>query len=180
MTRSSDLSILVSFWLVLLVGFTCARARESGVPTGCVKILSVKCEKYLVGSTPWDVDRRNIALESAPEKWTVVKDGSYYRISSRAGSEDLYAFDKAGYDPESGKRQVFTWIPGFGESQGKWEIQEAIGSIGMYSLRNVHFDEYLYGSCDENLSDSNEQNKALTRKLTGNSAEMYLWHIAPC
>ncbi|KAL1397470.1 hypothetical protein pipiens_009739 [Culex pipiens pipiens] len=100
-----------------------------------------------------------ITLESSPEEWSLVKDGSHYRITLKNGNEDLYAFDKAGYNPDSGQREVFTWIPGFGESQGRWEVKEAPGYSGIYYVRNLHFDEYLYTSCCEN--------KALTRKGFG-------------
>ncbi|KAL9693416.1 hypothetical protein quinque_012701 [Culex quinquefasciatus] len=118
---------------------------------------------------PRGVERRTITLESSPEEWSLVQDGSHYRITLTNGNEDLYAFDKAGYNPDSGQREVFTWIPGFGESQGRWEVKEAPGYSGIYYVRNLHFDEYLYTSCCEN--------KALTRKgfgePDGNSMILY-------
>ncbi|XP_039431344.2 uncharacterized protein LOC120414281 [Culex pipiens pallens] len=141
------------------------------VPTGSVKIRSVQSGKYLAGSSPYDRERRTITLESSPEEWSLVKDGSHYRITLKNGNEDLYAFDKAGYNPDSGQREVFTWIPGFGESQGRWEVKEAPGYSGIYYVRNLHFDEYLYTSCCEN--------KALTRKGFGepDGNSMFLWQV---
>ncbi|EDS25987.1 16.8 kDa salivary protein [Culex quinquefasciatus] len=184
--------ILVSFLLVAFVwSFTSAkpfhdhhedstdgptndfqkRPHRHGVPTGSVKIRSVQSGKYLAGSSPYDRERRTITLESSPEEWSLVQDGPHYRITLKNGNEDLYAFDKAGYNPDSGQREVFTWIPGFGESQGRWEVKEAPGYSGIYNVRNLHFDEYLYTSCCEN--------KALTRKGFGepDGNSMYLWQI---
>uniref|UniRef100_A0A1Q3FPC6 Putative conserved secreted protein n=2 Tax=Culex tarsalis TaxID=7177 RepID=A0A1Q3FPC6_CULTA len=144
------------------------------IPTGCVKIRSFFGDKYLAVSSNYDSQRRQLGLQNNPEEWTLTRHvGNYYRITRRQGQEDLYAaMDDLARDSQ--RRRIFTWIPGFGEDQGKWEIEEAAGFPGTVHIRSGYFGEYLYAADFDNLVFT------WIPKGTPGKDTQYLWQIEQC
>ncbi|XP_039443964.1 uncharacterized protein LOC120424016 [Culex pipiens pallens] len=143
------------------------------IPTGCVTIRSYFADKYLAVSSNYDSQRRQVALQSNPEQWTLVRESGFYRITRRQGQEDLYAaMGDLAYDAQ--RRRIFTWIPGFGDNQGKWEIEEAAGFAGMVHIRAEYFGEYLYAA------DFDNQVFTWIPKGAPGKDSQYLWKIEQC
>lgn len=145
------------------------------IPTGCVKIRSFFSDKFLTVSS-YDSQRRQLMQETTSgggQQWTLVRQGDIYRITRRQGQEDLYAaMGDLAYDSQ--RRRVFTWIPGFGDDQGKWEIEEAPGFPGMVHIRSAYFGEYLYAANFDNFVFTWRPKEAAGRD------SQYVWKIEQC
>lgn len=72
------------------------------------------------------------------------------------------------------RRRIFTWIPGFGDNQGKWEIEDAPGFPGMVHIRAGYFGEYLYAADFENHVFT-----WIPKGAPGKDSQ-YLWQIVEC
>uniref|UniRef100_A0A1Q3EUX2 Putative 16.3 kDa salivary protein n=1 Tax=Culex tarsalis TaxID=7177 RepID=A0A1Q3EUX2_CULTA len=124
----------------------------SQVPTGCVKIRNAHWSEFLIKSSGFDSDRRNVAQGIPYQRWHISKDGNYYKIKLDSLNEELYESSKT-----SNGNYVFTWIPKTDKGNAaQWNIYKAGGST--FYIKNVKYGHCLmakggswisaYGGCD--------------------------------
>ncbi|XP_038105013.1 uncharacterized protein LOC119765360 [Culex quinquefasciatus] len=139
-------------------------------PIGCVRIRSVLANKYLFVSSTFDSKRRKLSLYIDYDRWILFREADYYRITRRQNQEDLYVAGDQTYDAQ--RRRIFTWIVGFREDEGKWEIVEAYHFPGMVHIRSKHYGEYLFAEDDNVFTWIPKWSPAKDAK--------YLWQIEEC
>lgn len=92
-----------------------------------------------------DIIRKEISAIRAENEMNVFGSGQNCTISHRLLGDQLYA---AGLHFDQNQRHVFARMQGQACSYRQWNIERygVSRQYPVYKLRNVHFDEYLYGA----------------------------------
>lgn len=99
------------------------------------------------------------------------------RIKNRRFPEYFYAAE--GYDKDSERRRVFTWIPGYHDYQCLWDLERFTGetqSKRKYKIKSVKYGEYLYAGADD-LKYDEQRREIFTWKPKTYCEEQCYWDI---
>lgn len=100
--------------------------------------------------------------------------GQNCKIKNRHFSEYFYA--AAGYDYDTERRRVFTWISGEdADNQGTWTLERSAND-NKYKIKSTRFDEYLYAAVDSYKFD-NDRRKVFTWKPKTSCETHCYWDI---
>uniref|UniRef100_A0A336M0J7 CSON014790 protein n=1 Tax=Culicoides sonorensis TaxID=179676 RepID=A0A336M0J7_CULSO len=94
-------------------------------------------------------------------------------IRNRRFPEYFYPAD--GFDYDSSRRRVFTWIPGDHDFQCLWDI-ERFGADSKYKIKSVKYEEYLYAAADD-LKHDNDRRRVFTWKPKTSCECQCYWEI---
>nr|AAR18410.1 putative 13.1 kDa salivary protein [Culex quinquefasciatus] len=119
----------IHFLLLALALFSGTLAT---VPTGCVHIKNRYISQFLVVTGTHDADRRNVGYGKVPHKWTISKDGDWYKIKHKDLGEEMFE-SVQNYEGN----YVFTWIPKsvINDGGAEWKIYGS-GRPGYYYFKN--------------------------------------------
>uniref|UniRef100_A0A1Q3EUW2 Putative 13.1 kDa salivary protein n=1 Tax=Culex tarsalis TaxID=7177 RepID=A0A1Q3EUW2_CULTA len=150
---------------LLLVVLTLSAVALAQVPTGCVHLKNRYVSKFLGTANNHDADRRNVEYDTAAQKWTITKEGDWYKIKHKDLGEELIE-SVQNYNGN----YIFTWIPKSVVNDGgaEWKIYGS-GRAGQYYIKNKKLNHCVF---------ANEWSHRV-KALGGCSEWNYEWEIIP-